>query len=99
MTDDVDQVMAALRSAGWRWSEKRLRTTAVKRLATSRNHHERAAAKRDLARKTSDRFPDLHRRYLEVALRHEVRGAERCGKIPRAVRDVALRLVPLWTGG
>lgn len=37
--------------------------------------------------------------YLEDALRHEVRGAERCGNIPRAVRDVALRLVPSWTGG
>ncbi|GAB2582314.1 hypothetical protein [Microlunatus antarcticus] len=97
MTADLDLLMAAMRSAGCRSSDERMRRTAVKRLATSDNYRERAAAARELARRTSDGFADLRPLFLEDALHLEVRGAERRGEIPRAVRDIALRLLP-WAG-
>lgn len=97
MTADLDLLMAAMRSAGCRSSDERLRRTAVKRLATSDNYRERAAAARELARRTSDGFADLRPLFLEDALHLEIRGAERRGEITRAVRDVALRLLP-WAG-
>lgn len=98
MSDDLEQVMAAMRAAGWRSSEDRLKTTAVRRLKSARHHRERAAANRDDARLFADRFPEMSRHCLELGLRHEARAAERCGSITRAVRDVALKLAPTWTG-
>ena len=94
---DLAEVMSAMR-AGWRSSEEQLRATAVKRMATARWHQEQA----DALRKTAEGFPDepvvLRRRYLEAALRHEVLGASRRGAVTRSLRQVALRLVPAWTG-
>ena len=96
--DDLVQVMAAMRAAGWRSSEEQLQATAVKRLKTARWHQEQAEA----LRKTAEKFPNepvmLRRRYLEAALRHEVLGASRRGAVTRSLRQVALRLVPAWTG-
>lgn len=96
---DLVQVVAAMRAAGWRSSsEEQLRAKAIKRLKTAGWHQEQA----DGLRKTAEKFPDepvmLRRRYLEAALRHEVLGASRRGAVTRSLRQVALRLVPAWTG-
>lgn len=95
---DLEQVVAGLRAAGWRSSEERLQTTAAKRLATARHHQQQA----DFLRTTAETFavdaPRLYRHWIEQALRHEVRAAERSGAVMRAVRQVAFRLVSTWTG-
>ncbi len=98
MTGELEQVMAALRSAGWRGTERQLVTTAMKRLATARHHEEQADARRASAGKFADRHREESRRYLAEALRNEVRAAERRGEMTRTVRDVALRLVPSFPG-
>lgn len=103
MTSDLDQadlepVIAGLRAAGWRSSEERLQATAVKRLATARYHQQQADSLRATAETFADDAPRLYRHWIERALRHEVRAAERSGAVMRAVRQVALRLVPTWTG-
>lgn len=98
MNDDLVQVTAALRAAGWRSSEQRLHLTAIKRLATVRWHQEQAAGYRASAARMSDEVPEARRRFLRAALRHEVRAVERGGAVTRAVRQVALRLLPTWAG-
>lgn len=97
MTTELDQVVAGLRAGGWRSSEERLQATARKRLATARRHQQQAAALRADAQGADGPW-GLRQRLLESALRHDVRGAERAGLVTRAVRNVALRLAPTWTG-
>lgn len=99
MTDDLDELMALMRSAGCRSSEKRLRRTAIKRLATAARHQETAAAYRADVERGSAWPPELRQREIEAALRLDVRAAERRGEVTRAVREVAFRLVPGWTAG
>lgn len=98
MTTDLDQVVAGLRAGGWRSSEERLHATALKRLTTARRHQQQAAELYVHAQRCDDGSGRLHRLYLESALRHDVRGAERAGRLSRAVRNIALKLVPDWTG-
>ena len=103
MTSDLDQadlepVIAGLRAAGWRSSEERLQATAVKRLATARYHQQQADSLRATAETFADHAPMLYRHWINQALNHEVRAAERSGVMTRAVRQVAFRLVPTWTG-
>ncbi|SEQ74754.1 hypothetical protein SAMN05421756_105277 [Microlunatus flavus] len=98
MNSDLERVMAAMREAGWRSSDEWLLSTAVKRLATARYHRECAGTSREAADYIDDELPEYRRRFIDISLRHEVRAAERSGQITRAVRDIALKLVPTWTG-